>query len=103
MLFDNVLELRKRNVFCDDFISDSGNVFSPVFHLFVISVGDLDLLEIGVLDSLVVGHSFDDRDIDSQTRGVLFLVFPFVGHMLVGDHGFVIYVEFLQRDVLDLH
>ena len=90
-------------MFRDDFISDSGNVFSPVFHLFVISVGDLDLLEIGVLDSLVVGHSFDDRDIDSQTRGVLFLVFPFVGHMLVGDHGFVIYVEFLQRDVLDLH
>ncbi len=90
-------------MFSDDFISDSGYVFSPMFQLFIISVRNLDLLEIGVLNSLIVSHSLDDWDVDSQTSGVLFLVLAFISHMLMRNYRLVVDVVFLYRDVLDLH
>ncbi len=92
----------KRNALSDNLIPDSRDIFSSVLNLFIISIRDLNLVEISELDRLIIRHSLHHRDIDSQTSGVLFFVLALIGHMLVRNDWFVVDVVLLDCDVLDV-
>jgi hypothetical protein len=84
------------------FVPNVWDIICPVFHLFIISVRDLDGIIIGMLDGLVISESLLDWDLISNCSLMIISVGPVVGDLFVGDLWLVVGVVLLDRDVLDV-
>ncbi len=73
-----------------------------MLDLFIIRILHLNLLEIRKLNGLIIRHSLHHGHINPQTGGMLLLVLPLIGHMLVRDDWLVVDVVLLDGDVLDV-
>jgi hypothetical protein len=81
-------------------VSNMRYVISSMFDLFVVSIGDLNRIIFGVLDSLIVGDGLLDWNLVSNDGLVILSVGSVVRDLFVGDFGLVVGVVFLDRDVL---
>ena len=81
-------------------ISNMRDIISSMFDLFVVSIGDLNRIIFGVLDSLIVGEGLLDWNLVSDGSLVIISVGSVVGNLFVGDFGLVVGVVFLDRDIL---
>lgn len=70
-----------------------------MFNLFIIGVGNLHGLIIGVLDGLIISHSFGHFDLIAQSSGVGFNILSFIRDLFMGDDWFIIGIIFLNRDI----
>jgi hypothetical protein len=80
-------------------ISNMRYIISSMFDLFIVSVGHLYRIVIGVLDSLIVGESLLNWDLVSNGSLVIVSVSSVVGDLLMGHFWLVVSVVFLDRDV----
>ena len=83
-------------------ISNMRDIISSMFDLFVVSIGDLNRIIFGVLDSLIVGESLLHWNLVSNGSLVIISVGSVVGDLLVSHFGLVISIVFLNRDVLHI-
>lgn len=97
----HLLHLAHGVVLGHGFVGHVGLVLGLVLDLLIVGVGHLHGVVVGVLDCLVVsdclghGHGVTDRGV------VLVLVLTLIRDLFVSDHGLVVCVRFLDRDVFD--
>jgi hypothetical protein len=89
------LNFGRWGIFCNGFVRNVGLIFSLVFNLFIISVGYLNGLVIGVLNSLIVGDGLGDFNLVTQSSSVGLNVLSFIRDLFVGNHGLIISIIFL--------
>lgn len=81
-------------------VSDMRDIISSMFDLFIVGVGYLNWIIIGVLNGLIVGESLLDWNLVSDSSLVILSVSSFVRDLFVGHFGLIVGVVFLDRDVL---
>lgn len=89
-------------MFNNSFVRYLGNVFGSVLNLFIIGVGNLDRLIIGVLDSLIISDGLCNFNLISESSGVIFDVLSFIRDLFMGNHGFIVSVIFFKRNAFNI-
>lgn len=89
------------DIFSISIITDMRDIYSFVFNLFIISVGFLDRLVIGVLDGLVVGDGFGHFDCLAQSGVVILDILSFIWNFFISFDILVISVVLLNWNVFN--
>jgi len=97
----NLLSLSGGNVLDNSLIAHMRFVLSLMLNLFIISVGHLNCLIIGMLNSLVISYSFSNFHLITQSSHMGINILPLIRYLFMGNNRFIIGVIFLIRLILN--
>lgn len=97
----SLLDDRAGGILGHGLVGDLGLVFNLMFHLLVVSHGDLDRGIISVLDGLIISEGLGNLDLLTQSSDVGLEVLTLVRDGFIRNDWLVVGIELLDRDIFD--
>ena len=97
----SLLDNRAGGILGHGLVGDLGLVFNLMFHLLVVSHGDLDRGIISVLDGLIISEGLGHLDLLTQSSDVGLEILTLVRDGFIRNDWLVVGIELLDRDIFD--